>query len=563
MSQALDFTMDFILNNQIIFVAIIGLLLITSIYFYLRNSDLSKKATELDKTNQELNKAVMDLNNGLNQKNSEFDNLKLRSEESDRNFVNLNLQYQKCLSDNSALSSQMSLGAEKIRLLEKNVADLQNNIRNLEDQNKDLSTQNETLIRNYQEISDKITATLEEKLELNTQKEELITKNKVLEAKIDSDRLLYQKIEETYNLSKQKLEEQLTALSEKFVKNGTEDLSRHSQSNLENIVKPLREELDKFKQMVNDNHAQQEKRVGAFENELKNLQESSLTLSNQAQELTNALRSGVKTQGIWGELQLERVLESSGLEKGRDYEREVAVKPDSNDINHTGRPDAVVYLPDNHCIVIDAKCSLTAYTNFINAQDKAEKDNHLKAHIASVRKHVNELKAKRYCDDYRKTLNCPSFVFMFVPLDGALYDALKTDSGLYNEAARNRIYLVSPSSLLPALRVVSNLWMMSEQTENIGELIRTAQDIWKKFSTIEEKMAAVLSSSDKQQKSLLELQNLLYAGRGNLKNKLANFNTAGSHYVKLQDSNVLTIEGNTMEMIPNETGDSLAVNDKD
>ena len=263
MSQALDFTMDFILNNQIIFVAIIGLLLITSIYFYLRNSDLSKKATELDKTNQELNKAVMDLNNGLNQKNSEFDNLKLRSEESDRNFVNLNLQYQKCLSDNSALSSQMSLGAEKIRLLEKNIADLQNNIRNLEDQNKDLSTQNETLIRNYQEISDKITATLEEKQELNTQKEELITKNKVLEAKIDSDRLLYQKIEETYNLSKQKLEEQLTALSEKSVKNGTEDLSRHSQSNLENIVKPLREELDKFKQMVNDNHAQQEKRVGA------------------------------------------------------------------------------------------------------------------------------------------------------------------------------------------------------------------------------------------------------------------------------------------------------------
>ena len=166
MSQVLDFTMDFILNNPIIFVAIIGLLLITSIYFYLRNSDLSKKATELDKTNQELNKAVMDLNNGLNQKNSEFDNLKLRSEESDRNFVNLNLQYQKCLSDNSALSSQMSLGAEKIRLLEKNVADLQNNIRNLEDQNKDLSTQNETLIRNYQEISDKITATLEEKQEL-------------------------------------------------------------------------------------------------------------------------------------------------------------------------------------------------------------------------------------------------------------------------------------------------------------------------------------------------------------------------------------------------------------
>ncbi|SFS89935.1 DNA recombination protein RmuC [Succinivibrio dextrinosolvens] len=552
--------MDYILNNPIIIAAIFALVLIAAIYFYLQNSELRRKTNELDKTNQDLNKAAMELNNALNQKNSEFDTLKHRCEESDRNFVNLNLQYQKCLSDNSSLSSQMSIGSEKIRLLEKNVADLQNNIRTLEVQNKDLSTQNETLIRNCQDISDRLTASLEEKLNLNTQKESLVTQNKVLEAKIESDRLLYQKIEETYNLSKQQLEEQLTALSEKFVKLGTEDLSKHSQSNLENIVKPLKEELDKFKQMVNENHARQEKRVGAFENELKTLHESSLNLTNQAQELTNALRSGVKTQGIWGELQLERVLESSGLEKGRDYEREVAVKPDSNDINHTGRPDAVVYLPDNHCIVIDAKCSLTAYTNFINSQDKTEKENFLKAHIASVKKHVYELKAKRYCEDYRKSLNCPSFVFMFVPLDGALYDALKTDSGLYDEAARNRIYLVSPSSLLPALRVVSNLWMMSEQTENIGELIRTAQDIWKKFSTIEDKMTAVLSTSDKQQKNLLELQNLLYAGRGNLKNKLANFNTAGTHYIK-QD-NVLTIEGNTMEMIPNEASDTLAVNDK-
>lgn len=560
MSKALEFTMDYILNNPIIIAAIFALVLITAIYFYLQNSELSRKAKDLDKQNQDLNKAAMDLNNTLNQKNTDIENLKHRYEESDRNFVNLNLQYQKCLSDNSSLSSQMSIGSEKIRLLEKNVADLQNNIRTLEVQNKDLSTQNETLIRNCQDISDRLTASLEEKLNLNTQKESLVTQNKVLEAKIESDRLLYQKIEETYNLSKQQLEEQLTALSEKFVKLGTEDLSKHSQSNLENIVKPLKEEIDKFKQMVNENHARQEKRVGAFENELKTLHESSLNLTNQAQELTNALRSGVKTQGIWGELQLERVLESSGLEKGRDYEREVAVKPDSNDINHTGRPDAVVYLPDNHCIVIDAKCSLTAYTNFINSQDKAEKENYLKAHIASVRKHVFELKGKRYCEDYRKSLNCPSFVFMFVPLDGALYDALKTDSGLYNEAARNRIYLVSPSSLLPALRVVSNLWMMSEQTENIGELIRTAQDIWKKFSTIEDKMTAVLNTSDKQQKNLLELQNLLYAGRGNLKNKLANFNTAGTHYIK-QD-NVLTIEGNTMEMIPNEASDTLAVNDK-
>lgn len=552
--------MDYIINNPIIFLIIFGIVLIIAIYFYLKNSDLNKKVEEIERIKQELDKANNELNNLLNQANTEIESLRQKCEANDKSYVNLNLQYQKCLSDSNALNSQLNLGSEKIRLLEKNVSDLQNNIRSLEIQNKDLSNQNEILIKNTQEVSEKLTDTLEEKLTANAEKEKLITQNKVLESRIESDKLLYKKIEESYNQSKQQLEEQLTNLSEKFVKLGTEDLSKHSQENLENIVKPLKEELDKFKQMVNENHAKQEKRVGAFETELKNLHESSLNLSNQAQELTNALRSGVKTQGIWGELQLERVLESSGLEKGRDYEREVAVKPDSNDINHTGRPDAVVYLPDNHCIVIDAKCSLTAYTNFINAQDKAEKDNFLRAHITSVKKHITELKDKRYSEDYRKTLNCPSFVFMFVPLDGALYDALKTDSSLYNEAARNKIYLVSPSSLLPALRVVSNLWMLSEQTENIGELIRIAQDIWKKFSTIEDKMASVLSNTDKQQKSLLELQNLLYTGRGNLKNKLANFNTAGTHYIKTD--NVLTIDGNSVEMIPNDQTDNRAVNDK-
>jgi DNA recombination protein RmuC len=200
MTKTLELIMDYIINNPIIFVIIFGLVLITAIYFYLKNSDLNKKAFELDKANQELNKTNMDLNSALNQRNSELETLKQRVEENDRNFVNLNLQYQKCLSDNNALSSQMSLGSEKIRLLEKNVVDLQNNVRTLEVQNKDLSNQNEILIKNNQEVSEKLSCTLEEKIAVNAEKEGLLTKNKVLESKIESDKLLYQKIEESYNL---------------------------------------------------------------------------------------------------------------------------------------------------------------------------------------------------------------------------------------------------------------------------------------------------------------------------------------------------------------------------
>ncbi len=531
--------MEYIVAYPIIFLSVLAIAIVSAIVFYLKSSELSKKNSELSLSNQ-------NVSSELEKKLSELNTLSSKYDEINNSFTNLKIQYQKSLSDNSAFTSQLSINGEKIRLLEKNVNDLQNNVRVLDTQNKELTSQNELLIKNNNEISNKITQTLEEKLQLNNEKEELITQKRILETKIESDKILYGKIEESFNLSKQQLEEQLTNLSEKFVKLGTEDLSKHSQTNLENIVKPLKDELDKFKQLVNENHAKQEKRVGVFEAEIKNLHESSLTLSNQAQELTNALRSGVKTQGVWGELQLERVLESSGLEKGRDYEREVAVKPDNSEINHTGRPDAVVYLPDNHCIIIDAKCSLTAYTNFINADEKNDKENFLKAHINSIKKHISELKDKRYSDDYRKSLNSPSFVFMFVPLDGALYDALKTEPNLYNEAAKNKIYLVSPSSLLPALRVVSNLWILSEQTENIGDLILTAQDIYKKFSAIEDKLNSVILNTERQQKSVGELQNLLCTGRGNLKTKLANFNAAGAHFVKTENS--LTIDGNSIDL---------------
>ena len=198
-------------------------------------------------------------------------------------------------------------------------------------------------------------------------------------------------------------------------------------------------------------------------------------LSKQALDLSNALSSGGKSQGMWGELQLERVLEASGPTNGIEYEREVA---GSRALGETGRPDAVIRLPQNHCLIIDAKCSLTAYTQYINAEDKKIKEEALKNQY-SLKNHIQGLAKRDYCNF--KSLNSPSFVFMFVPIDGALSLAINSDSTLYDEASKKNIYLVSPSSLIPALRVSANLWVLSNQNEKIRALAIEAQQIYTKF----------------------------------------------------------------------------------
>lgn len=559
--------MNVILENPMYILATAGAFLLIAILLYIRSQNFSKELSNLKVTINDLQVKLSNttlekqaLENQANQLLNTIQELNARIQE--LSFTNNNLDVQaKTLSNKLIQTTELyhSVDARQ-KELENQLSDIKVLKSDLEKQITDQKNLIATLSKNVIDVNAQYAQAVIEKSQIASEKEQANATIAKLEAQIFANEKINEQIKTQFETSQEKLKEELKNLSEKFVKAGAEDLSKKSQADLINIVNPLKDEIEKFKIMMNENHAAQEKRVGAFENEIKNIQQSSINLSNQAEELTKALRSGSKSQGIWGEQQLERVLESSGLVKDKDYRREVAVMQDSRDATNAGRPDAVVDLPDNHCIVIDAKCSLTAYTKFINATNKEDKVKALKEHTESVRKHVNELKSKGYSENYRKLLNCPYFVFMFVPLDGALSDALSYDSSLYDDAAMSKIYLVSPSSMIPALRVVANLWMLSEQTDRISSLISSAQDIWNKFETVESKLAAVIKLGGQQQKAVLDMANSFNSGKGSLRSKLEKFDKDGARKQILLSDKVSIIEGTATTV--EKSAPSIPVNDE-
>ncbi|MGN0909713.1 MAG: DNA recombination protein RmuC, partial [Succinivibrio sp.] len=342
------------------------------------------------------------------------------------------------------------------------------------------------------------------------------------------------------------LEEHLTSLSERMLKDRGQDLQKSSQKTLSDTVMPLKEELLQFRELLLKTQKDSSEQAGRFSSELKHMQDAQQNLSKQALDLTNALKSGGKAQGMWGELQLERALDASGLIKGTEYEREVA---GNRALGETGRPDVVIRLPDSHSLIIDAKCSLTAYTEYCNADTEEQRDKAARDHLASIKNHIEGL-SKRDYGNYR-SFNSPSFVFMFVPLDGALFLAFNRDHTLYEFAAQRNVYLVSPSTLIPALRVVSNLWVLAHQNEHIRDLAASAQKIADKFVLVHDAYSDVLKRKDAFESALETLGNRLISGKGSLATLLSRFSGRAPEVIK-------ELDGTTVDMKPERGGDDGA-----
>lgn len=344
--------------------------------------------------------------------------------------------------------------------------------------------------------------------------------------------------EQAQENARRTLEERLTALSERMIKDRGADLQKSSQKTLSETVTPLKEELLQFRELLLKTQKDSSEQAGRFSSELKHMQDAQQSLSKQALDLTNALKSGGKAQGMWGELQLERALDASGLIKGTEYEREVA---GDRALGETGRPDVVIRLPDSHSLIIDAKCSLTAYTEYCSADSDEDRERAAKAHLESIRSHIDGLSQRDY-GNYR-SLNSPSFVFMFVPLDGALFLAFNRDHAIYDYAASKNIYLVSPSTLVPALRVVSNLWILAHQNDHIRDLATSAKKIADKFDLVRDAFSDVLKRKDAFESSLEVLGNRLINGKGNLASMLSRFSARAPEVMK-------EIDGTTVDVSP-------------
>lgn len=388
--------------------------------------------------------------------------------------------------------------------------------------------------------------------------------------------------QERYNKASQELELRLNNLGERLLKERSESLQKLNSEQMGTIIKPLASELETFRNLLTATQKTNSEQAGQLQNELKHLHAAQQSLGLQADKLAAALLQGNKSQGIWGEQQLELVLESAGLVRDVTYLREVAVKDDEQ--GKRGRVDALVKLPGHRGIVIDAKCSLAAYTEYVNleqlalsvgldanallfnleakadaapalaAQDststpsaeltdaesspkltelkssittitpsdlRARLSDALKRHIESVEHHVGELVDRNY-PQYEQ-YGSPDLVFMFVPIDHALGLALRAKPDLYTMAQEKGIFLVSPSSLLPALRLVGNLWSLAEQGEKFKQLSKLAERIAIKGDKVCRDFQAVTRALETLTNATKNLSTSLYDGRGNLNGLLGNF----------------------------------------
>ncbi|WP_426417408.1 DNA recombination protein RmuC [Aestuariirhabdus sp. LZHN29] len=284
-----------------------------------------------------------------------------------------------------------------------------------------------------------------------------------------------------------------------------------SRKGLDTLLSPFKDQLESFRQRVDHVYASESQERTTLRTQIEGLHKLNRQMTEEAGNLTKALRGENKAQGNWGELMLETVLERSGLRKGIEYRREEVVRDEQGKIY---RPDVIIDLPEGKHVIVDAKVSLNAYTDYVNSADELQRNISLKAHIESVRQHIRGLSEKAY--QKLPGINSPDFVFLFMPVEPAFMVAFEFDERLFIEAFEKRIVVVTPTTLLATLRTVSSLWSLERQNRSARELAEMGAKVYDKLRVVVEAMEKLGKQIDTSQKTWHEAWNSLREGRGNL-----------------------------------------------
>ncbi len=310
----------------------------------------------------------------------------------------------------------------------------------------------------------------------------------------------------------EKMRKMLIDISNESVLKQGKMLSEQQQVKLNDVLNPLKEKIKEFEDKVNNGQKSNFEQNTALLEQIKNLTQLNQTVTQKTEDLTNALKGSNKSQGNWGEMILERVLESSGLKKGMEYETQFVTQ---NNINETIRPDAVIFLPDQKNIIIDSKVSLVAYERYTSASEGSqEKDQALKDHIESLKNHIKLLSAKDYHTGLN--LNSPDFTLLFIPIESGFVATVSQDTSLFNFAWDRKIVLVSPSTLLATLRTIASVWKTEYQTRNAIEIARQAGEMLDKFSAFTHDLEDVGKHIKRAEDAHNNALNKLSTGKGNL-----------------------------------------------
>lgn len=323
-------------------------------------------------------------------------------------------------------------------------------------------------------------------------------------------------------------------IAHKILKENSLEFTASNQKNISEILNPLKEKIQSFEQKVQDTHIQGVKDNVSLREEVKKLYELNNKISEEANNLTKALKGDNKKQGNWGEMVLERILERSGLIKGEEYETQFTVRNDENEII---RPDVVIKLPDNKHVVIDSKVSLIAYEQYVNTDAVDEKDRFARLHVESLKNHIKGLSDKNYPS--ANGIDTPDFVLMFLPIESSFSMAIQQDIDLFNFAWDRRIVIVSPSTLLATLKTIESIWKRAKQTQNALEIAKEGGKLYDKFVGLIEDLKKLGAQLETVQKTYNEANKKLYSGSGNLIGKVEKLRILGAKNSKTLFGNAL------------------------
>ncbi|MFN4945216.1 MAG: DNA recombination protein RmuC [Chryseotalea sp.] len=351
----------------------------------------------------------------------------------------------------------------------------------------------------------------------------------------------YRNLEEKLKERKKELEElqhqfsvQFKNLANDIFEEKSKKFTDQNKSNIQDILNPLKEKITEFEKKVEQTNIDSVKNNAALHQQLVNLKELNQQITKEASNLTRALKGDSKTQGNWGEMQLEAILETAGLQKDIHYFKEKNFK---NEEGENQRLDYIIKLPDDKYLVLDSKVSLTAFAQYINAEEEIEQKKFLKQHIESVQSHIKLLSEKNYQNLY--DINQPDYVMMFMANEPAFTLALREDNSIFEKALSRNIVLVSTSTLLATLRTISAIWKQDLQNKNALEIARQAGSLYDKFHALIEDLTKVGKSLESTQQQYKDSMNKLFEGKDNLIRKTERLRELGAKTTKQLDQRFL------------------------
>ena len=358
--------------------------------------------------------------------------------------------------------------------------------------------------------------------------------NATLKTSLEFERKQFDEKLTLLNDSREQLSTAFKNIANEIFDDKAKKFTATSKESLATVLNPLQEKIQQFEKRVEETYDKESKERFSLAREIKSLQELNSRISEEAVNLTNALKGDNKTQGSWGEFVLESILEKSGLVKGREYDVQVSLKAADG---VKSQPDVVVHLPESRDIIIDSKVSLKAWDAFCSSKDEADKADKLKQHIQSVRLHVKNLSAK----DYQNLVgvNSLDYVFLFMPIEAAYSIAVQNDPELNQYAFERNIIFVGPTTLLTTLKTVHNLWRLVQQSQNANEIAERAGALYDKFVAFVKDLDEVGERIDASKKSFDKAHNKLQSGRGNLIKRVETLKQLGAKTSKKHKSEML------------------------